>query len=120
VTVSKGWITLSGEVEWWYLKDAAEAAVLHLTGVKEVSNSITIKPRLKADDIETDIANAFKRSALFDARKIEVTVTGNKVELRGTVRNSSERDEVEQAAWAAPGVYSVSNLLDVEWSWFSD
>jgi osmotically-inducible protein OsmY len=42
------------------------------------------------------------------------------VELKGTVRNSSERDEAERAAWAAPGVYSVSNLLDIEWSWFSD
>jgi osmotically-inducible protein OsmY len=91
VTVSQGWITLTGEVEWWYLKNAAEAAVRHLTGVKGVSNRITIRPRLKADDIETDIGNAFQRTALFDARRIEVKVAGNEVELRGAVRNNSER-----------------------------
>lgn len=120
VTVTNGWITLSGEVEGWYFKNSAEAALLHLTGVKGVNNHLTINPRQKADGIETDIANAFQRSALFDARRIGVTVTGSMVELHGTVRNSNERDEAERVAWAAPGVDAVSNLLDVEWSWFPD
>ena len=46
ITVREGWITLEGEVEWKYQRDYAENAVVHLKGVKGVSNLITIKPSL--------------------------------------------------------------------------
>ena len=51
---------------------------------------ITVKPRLKATDINNDIRDAFKRSALLDANKIRVETTGNKVTLHGKVRNYAE------------------------------
>jgi len=38
--VSDGWITLEGQVEWWYQKDAAENTVRYLLGVKGVSNLV--------------------------------------------------------------------------------
>jgi osmotically-inducible protein OsmY len=117
VTVREGWITLEGEVEWWYQKNAAENVVLHLAGVKGVSNLITIKPKLVPAEIETVIKSAFERNALLDAKKIQVETSGNKVVLRGKVRNHAEREEAERAAWAAPGVFSVDNQLKVEWSW---
>jgi VCBS repeat-containing protein len=121
VTVREGWITLDGQVDWWYRKDAAESAVQHLTGVKGVTNQITIKPTLEPADVEKTIKSAFARSAILDAKKIQVATTGNKVVLSGTVRNHTEREEAERAAWAAAGVYSVDNQLKVEWSWgFSD
>jgi osmotically-inducible protein OsmY len=37
VTVSKGWVTLKGEVEWQYQKEDAERVVRRLTGVKGVT-----------------------------------------------------------------------------------
>lgn len=117
VTVSEGWITLEGEVEWWYQKNAAEKAVLHLTGVKGVTNLIAIRPRLAPAEVETAIKSAFERNALLDAQKIEVETSGNEVILRGKVRNHAEREEAERAAWAAPGVFSVDNRLKVAWSW---
>ena len=120
VTVREGWITLEGQVEWWYQKDAAENTVRYLSGVKGVSNQITIKPKLSATKVEDAIEAAFKRSALVDAEKIEVETSGNKVTLTGKVRNYGERDEAERVAWAAPGVYSVDNKLKVEWSWFGE
>jgi len=46
VTVSKGWITLKGEVEWQYQKEDAERVVRRLAGVKGVTNLIIVKPRL--------------------------------------------------------------------------
>jgi osmotically-inducible protein OsmY len=49
-------------MEWWYQKNAAETAVQYLTGVKGVSNLITIKPKLKAVDIESSIRTAFERN----------------------------------------------------------
>jgi osmotically-inducible protein OsmY len=117
VTVREGWITLEGEVAWWYRKDAAEKAVLHLGGVKGVTNQILIKPTLSLEDVEKSIKSAFERNALLDAFKIQVETAGNKVVLRGTVRNYPEREEAERAAWAAAGVFSVDNQLKVEWPW---
>jgi len=120
VTVREGWITLEGQVEWNYQKDAAESAVRHISGVKGVSNSITIKPKVTAAKVETAIQSAFERTALFDAKKIEVETNGNKVTLTGKVRNYAERDEAERVAWAAAGVSSVDNKLTVDWYWFND
>jgi len=119
VTVRDGCITLEGEVEWWYQKNAAENAVQHLAGVKLVTNLITVKPLLSATGVEKAIETAFKRSALFDAEKIQVETEGSEVVLRGKVRNYAEREEAERAAWAAPGVYSVDNKLSVEWWGFA-
>ena len=45
VTVSKGWVTLKGEVEWQYQREDADRVVRRLTGVKGVTNLITIKSR---------------------------------------------------------------------------
>jgi osmotically-inducible protein OsmY len=114
-------ISLDGEVEWWSQKNAAENAVQHLAGVKGVTNLITIKPTLAPANIETAIQSAFKRNALFDANKIQVTTSGNKVTLSGRVPNHAERDEAERVAWAAAGVFSVDNQIKVDWSWgFAD
>jgi osmotically-inducible protein OsmY len=117
VTVREGWITLEGEVEWRYQRDAAENAVRYLSGVKGVANAITIKSKVTSALVETAIKEAFRRNALVDADNIEVVTSGNKVILRGKVRNYAELEEAERVAWAAPGVRSVDNHLKVEWSW---
>jgi osmotically-inducible protein OsmY len=117
VTVREGRMTLKGEVEWWYQKNAVEHAVQHLAGVKGVTNLITIKPKLAPVEVETAIKSALERNALLDANKIEVEIAGTKVVLRGKVRNYAEREEAERAAWAAPGVFSVDNQLQLESAW---
>ena len=114
VTVSDGWVELEGEVEWQYQKTAAENSVRYLTGVKGVSNLIKVKPRVSPSELKAKIEDAFKRAATLDASRVTVEVDGNKVILRGTVRSWADKEEAEREAWAAPGVYSVENLITVE------
>jgi osmotically-inducible protein OsmY len=120
LTVSDGWITLDGELEWWFEKNEAERAVQSLAGVKGVTNEIKIKPKASAPVIESDIERALERNALLDDSDIEVAVSGTKVTLRGTVSNYSEREEAVRIAWAAAGVTSVDDQLDIDWSDDSD
>ena len=112
-TVENGWVTLEGEVEWQYQKRAAENAIKYLMGVRGVSNSISIKPRVSAADVKAKIESAFARRAQLDANQIKVESTDTKVTLRGSVHSWDEKDDAEQAAWAAPGVTKVENNVMV-------
>jgi osmotically-inducible protein OsmY len=115
VTVSKGWVTLKGAVEWQYQKQDAERVVRRLAGVKGVTNLITVKPRVTPTDLKNKIEQALVRSAELDARRITVDVDGSKVILRGTVRSWAEREEAERQAWLAPGVTAVDNRIIIEY-----
>lgn len=114
VTVSKGWITLKGEVEWRYQKEDAERVVRRLAGVKGVTNLIVVKPHSTPVEIKKKIEDALIRNAQLDAERITVEVRGSKVTLRGTVRAWAEREEAERVAWSAPGITSVENQILVE------
>ncbi len=113
VTVSHGWVTLKGEVEYGFQKRLAERVVERLSGVKGVTNLITVKPHVMPTDLKQSIERALVRNAEIDARNITVEVEGGKVILRGTVRSYVEKKAAEEAAWAAPGVTEVENRIVV-------
>jgi osmotically-inducible protein OsmY len=116
VSVSNGWITLRGEVEWEYQRHEAERIVRNLAGVKGVSNLITVRPRTapSPDELKERIENALIRSAETDAKRITVTTEGSKVRLTGAVKSWAERQEAERVAWSAPGVTEVDNRIYIE------
>ncbi len=114
--VEKGWVVLEGEADYNYQKDAAERAIRYLTGVKGITNVITVKQRATPADLKERIKEALQRSAQFDAERITVEVQGNKAILRGTVRSYAEMKEAERAALKAPGITEVENRLTVDLS----
>lgn len=114
VTVDHGWITLEGDVDWYYQKEEAEKTVRNLTGVKGITNLITVYEQPVPSDVKQRIRDALERAAAIDADRINVEVEGHKLILRGTVGSFAEAREAEQAARSAPGVTEVDNRLVVD------
>lgn len=114
VKVSNGWLTLEGEVDWYYQLEEAERAVRKLRGVKGVTNLVTVAVRPASRDVKEKIRNALERGAELDADRIRVEVEGSRVILSGTVRSFAERRDAERAARNAPGVTEVENLIIVD------
>ena len=113
LVVSKGWVTLNGEVEWQFQRQEAESAVRRLRGVKGVGNLIAVKPQSTPSELKKKIEHALTRSAEVDAKSITVEVQGSKAILKGKVRSWAEKHEAEQAAWLAPGITSVENKIEI-------
>ena len=82
--VEKGWVTLEGDVDYYYQAEAAKRAIRFLTGVKGVTNLIKVKQRVSAADLKERIKESLQRSAQLDAERITVEVQGSKATLRGT------------------------------------
>ncbi len=114
VKVSKGWLSLHGEVAWQFQRDAAERAVRYLSGVKGLVNNIQVAATPTRADVKTRIEEALRRSAAADAGHISVLTDGHRITLKGTVRSLAEKNDALRAAWAAPGVNEVVNQLLVE------
>lgn len=113
VKVEKGWVTLSGQVDWHFQRISAVSAVRKLSGVTGITNLLVVIPKLNAADIRNSIEIALKRNAEVEVKGIQVRVNGSKVVLEGRVHSWHERGAAERAAWSVPGVDSVTNGLTI-------
>jgi osmotically-inducible protein OsmY len=113
VKVDHGWVTLQGVAEWQFQREEAERVVRSLHGVKAVVNQIELKPKVSAAGVKIKIENALKRDAQIDSGNITVEAAGSIVTLRGHVHSWTERQDAEHAAFGAPGVASVANLITI-------
>lgn len=111
VMVEGGWVTLSGDVDWQYQRQAANDSVRCLMGVTGISDQISIKPSVTATAVKSDIEAALKRTSIADAKQISVAVHGSDVTLSGTVHSWAERDTATNSAWGTPGVRNVVDLM---------
>lgn len=111
--ITKGWVTLEGDVAWRYQASAAQKAVRRLIGVRGVNNHIKIKPEVDPRDVANLIRQAFLRDAEQDASAIRVVAIDGSVTFEGRVRTIRERRTAERAAWSAPGVQKVIDQLEV-------
>jgi osmotically-inducible protein OsmY len=113
VTVENGWVTLEGNVNWNYQREATKNSVTNLMGVRGISNNIKINPEIKEKVEKRAIEKAFQRNWAINYDEIDVDVYDNNVRLTGNVDSYYQKDEAERIAWNAPGVWSVNNDLEV-------
>lgn len=114
VSVTDGWVTLTGEVDWPVQRDAAERAVHRLSGLRGISNQITVKPHPVPADVRKQIEQALTRSAEVDAKRIQIEIVGSVASLKGTVRSYIEKHAAERAALLAPGITAVENDIQID------
>jgi len=114
VKVEDGWVTLDGELNWNYQKEAANEAATNLVDVKWVKNNIILKSETSASVEKEDIEQAFKRNWSLDNKNIIVKVSNNKVTLNGIVYSTYQKEEAGRIAWKAPGVLAVDNELIID------
>ena len=113
VTVKDGELLLEGGVDWHFQRDAAEAAVRDLAGLKSVADRIVVSAGVPARDVRSKIEEALRRHAAVDPRRAAVLSHNGTVELRGHVRSWTEKEEEASVAWAAPGVTQVETNIVV-------
>ncbi len=113
VEVEEGIVRLAGRVEWQYQKNAAEETVRSLHGVADVRNDISLSAQAQPQDLGSRIESALRRAATVDAEGVTVSITDGVVTLSGTVGSWSQRERIESAVWAAPGVRAVCDQLIV-------
>jgi osmotically-inducible protein OsmY len=118
VAVKDGVVTLTGYVDSYLKKWAAEEAAHRVHGVKAVANDVEVRLPNSSERTDQDIASAVTRALEWDAfvpiDRIDVTVDKGWVTLRGEVDWGFQRADAERVARRITGVRGVSNLIKVK------
>ena len=114
-------VTLYGEVVWPVLKDDAERAVKHIEGVSQVVNDIKVLPLSPFDNQirRAEYRAIFSYAGLYRygmgvIPSIHIIVENGHVTLIGVVSNEGDKNLAGIRANGVPGVFSVTNDLQVE------
>ena len=117
VAVKDGVVTLTGWVDNYMKRWAAEEAAHRVRGVRAVANEIEVRlpgsSVRTAADLAAEVSRALERTILVPHDKIDVTVSDGWVRLDGEVRWQFERTEAERAVRRIPGVRGVTNAIAV-------
>ena len=113
LTISDGTVTLSGDVDWNYQRQAAEDDLHQLECIRHIENEIVIKPPIEAEQVREKVRQAVARIAPLSAGLIDVEAEGSVVTLLGTANSWHECGLAESAGWSIPGVSKVINHISV-------
>jgi osmotically-inducible protein OsmY len=117
VAVKDGIVTLTGWVDSFLKKMAAQEAAHRVPGVKAVANDIEVRLPGFAERTDTDLAAAVLGALRWDAAiptgKVEVTVSQGWVTLKGEVEHVFQVRDAERAVRRHAGVKGVSNFIGV-------
>lgn len=118
--VANGVVYLTGHARTPMDKDSALALVDYAPGVKDVVDAIAVDPASPMDDrTRFAVARAvygfpsLNRYAIDPAKPIRISVQNGNVELYGTVDSEQDKQIAFMEANRVPGVFSVSNYLQV-------
>ena len=116
VAVKEGVVTLSGFVDSYWEKDAAEKAVKRVYGVRGVANDIKVKPSSTRTDpeIAQDAVRELERHISIPSDKIKVTVKSGWVTLEGNVDWQYQKTLAESAIKKLRGVLGIFNKIEVK------
>ena len=113
-TVSNGWVTLEGDVEFYRERLDAERAVGHLSGVRGVINKIKICANVEPQRVKFLIEDVLERRADREAERIKVAVDDGEVTLSGAVNSWEEKKSILGAVSHTPGVTAVHDRLFID------
>ena len=114
-TVSDGWVTLEGNVNYWREREDAERVVLRLSGVIGVINKITIqKGAVDPKELREKIESALERRADRETERLRVDIHDGAVDLWGRVHSWQEKRAVLGSISHAPGVSRVVDHLRID------
>ena len=118
VAVKDGIVTLTGRVDSYWAKVAAERAVFRVAGVNAVANDLEVRLPTASERTDEDIAraarNALEWDVLLPSDTIRVAVSKGWVTLEGTVDWQYQKQAAERAVRGLTGVRGVSNLIEVK------
>ncbi len=114
-TVSAGWVTLEGNVDFWQQREDAERSVLRLEGVIGVTNEIAVAPKkVDAKELREEIEYALERRADREAERFRIEVNDGAVDLFGRVHSWQEKRAVVGSISHAPGVSAIRDHLRID------
>ena len=118
--VDGGTVTLLGEVVRPSIKSDAENSLKHIEGVEKVDNQIDVLPPSSMDDglrirLYREIYGypALEKYALGVQKPIRIIVKSGRVTLEGVVDNDSDKNLAGLRANSVPGIFQVTNNLQV-------
>ena len=111
--VSNGVLRLSGAVQRFWQREAAEEAVRNLMGVRDIVNEIALLPASPQAHLTLQVEAALRRWLGPDSRIISVAAAQGVVTLRGVVPTFTMLAEIERAVSSIPGITRIDNQLQV-------
>jgi len=115
VAAKEGAVTLTGFIDSYAGKLAAERAVKRVHGVRAVANDVQVRLRLDRSDeaIAGDVAHALALRATLPAG-VQAAVHSGHVTLTGTVSSLFQRAVAEKAIHDVKGVKEIINRIEVK------